>query len=48
MVNDYQAIITSLATKENTPSFKNLEGILLQEEEREKNVDNIFHNAVKL
>ena len=42
MVSHYQVFITGLATRENTHYFENLAGILLQEEERKKYVDNRF------
>ena len=38
MLEDYQMFITGLAARENVPTFKELKGILLQEEERRANL----------
>ena len=56
MLEDYQMFITGLATREKTRTFEELEGILLQEEERRMNLKsqnsdltlwtkNIFHKG---
>lgn len=42
MVNDYQVFII---LRENAPSFENLTGILLQEEERKKHMDSRIQSA---
>jgi hypothetical protein len=39
MLEEYQMFITGLAAREKAPTFDELEGILLQEEERRKNLN---------
>ena len=38
MLEDYQMFITGLAAREKSPTFEELTGILLQEEERHANL----------
>ena len=38
MLEDYQMFITGLAAREKPPTFEELTGILLQEEERRENL----------
>jgi hypothetical protein len=38
MSKEYQMFITGLATREKAPTFKELTGILMQEEERYRNL----------
>ena len=45
MVSDYHVFITSLAARENTPSFENLVGILLREDKRKMHVGNGSQNV---
>ena len=44
MLSKYQVFITSLAAREKVPSFDDLTGILMQEEERRENVENRQHS----
>jgi hypothetical protein len=44
MLDEYQIFITSLVAREKAPSFDDLIGILLQEEERRKNLNNKFQS----
>ena len=44
MLSKYQFFITSLAARKKVPSFDDLIGILMQEEERRENVENRQHS----
>ena len=44
MLSKYQVFITSLAAWEKVPSFDDLTGILMQEEERRENAKNRQHS----
>ena len=44
MLSKYQVFITSLAARKKAPSFDDLTGILMQEEERRENVENKQHS----
>ena len=44
MLSKYQVFTTSLEARKNVPSFDDLIGILMQEEERRENVENRQHS----
>ena len=44
MLSKYQVFITSIAAWEKVPSFDDLTGILMQEEERRENVEKRQHS----
>ena len=45
MLDEYQMFITGLAARERALAFDELIGILLQEEERRKNLNGRSHNS---
>jgi hypothetical protein len=45
MLDEYQMFITGLAAREKDPTFDELTGILLQEEERKNNLNGRSHNS---
>ena len=45
MLSKYQVFITSLAARKKVPSFDDLTGILMKEEERRENVENRQHST---
>ena len=45
MLSKYQVFITSIAARKKVPSFDDLTGILMKEEERRENVENRQHST---